>query len=675
MRLHKLPLTGLILLVILALLSPANAPTVKALQPEGNTSYQTTSGPTVCVLDTPVTSSYPDVQLSFRMFDAAFLPVTNLTDQQIRISENGNPAVPLNSNLQTNDARGGIDYYFVLDRSNRTDSLVVKGILQEFLGHYQADVDTVTLYTDSNNAMVQYYPNSNFKSLSQAVTNYPESSEDNMRTIHTALDSLATQFINTDYCARPKVVYFILGDGAFSPNWSGQFIEITKTAKAKTALLHVPNPRGASYQSRALYESSIQNAKGVYRQIVEAREDSRFIFDQVAPYRKVYTASYQTNNGASGTHTIQVEYLGTNVTTAGLTTYNINLLPPKVTLSAETIVTRNAVEKIDGGFSYDKDSQDVTLTVDWPDGYSRELAAGATLIVSGQTSEPLRIPISLSNTGGNMYKFSWNFATLQERGQYDMVLSVEVKDEFGLTSTSESGIQITILNKVSPSVYFKAFNWLIYAMAALVVILLVAIILLWKKIGNLAVKGGQALGKVAGEIRKTLVGGGRRGKPLATLKIVDGPASMVGEELKIFTEKVSLGRDPKVSDLTFFAPDANSSVSGLHAILERVSGSWRLVAVSQSGSETFVDNNAIPFNDPVFINPGQQVRLGYVAQQPVVFEFQTQSSAPRTTDVRKTDVGDKTTPIGLIKVDKNKEQELKKDASKEKESLFDEYLD
>jgi hypothetical protein len=117
-------------------------------------------------------------------------------------------------------------------------------------------------------------------------------------------------------------------------------------------------------------------------------------------------------------------------------------------------------------------------------------------------------------------------------------------------------------------------------------------------------------------------------------------------------------------------------VSGLHAILERVNGKWRLVAVSQSRSETFVDNYAIPFNDPIYINSGQQVRLGYLAQQPVVFEFQTQvSSGTEINDPRKTDVGDKTTPIGLIKIDKDQEEKIKQDATSDKESLFDEYLE
>jgi hypothetical protein len=474
------------------------------------------------------------------------------------------------------------------------------------------------------------------------------------------------------------MIYFILGDGTFNQANSGKFAEIAKLSHAKLALLHLRNPRNNSFGDEALYESSIVDARGVYKQVLAPNEDAKTMFDQLAPYRQVYTASFRTNHGASGTHTLQAEYQGTNITTGGQNSYTINLLPPKINLSTETVVTRSAVERVDGGgFSYDRNAQDITVEVSWPDGYPRKLLSAATLIIGGQSAQEERIPISLAETGANRYQFSWNFAVMQERGQHDISLSLEVTDEFGITAKPDAGLQITILNTVSPSIYLKGFSWLLYIMAGFIVVLLVAIVIMWRKLGSLAQMGGQVITKIAGEIRKTLVGGGRRGKPLAVLKILDGPASLVGQELKIFTERVSLGRDPKVSDLTFYTPDTNSSISGLHAILERVNGSWRLVAVSQSRSETFVDNHAIPFDDPVYIKAGQQVRLGYPAQQPVLFEFQSQDSsrATETADPRKTDVGDKTTPIGLIKIEKDKEQKLKQDASEDKNSLFDEYLD
>ena len=106
------------------------------------------------------------------------------------------------------------------------------------------------------------------------------------------------------------------------------------------------------------------------------------------------------------------------------------------------------------------------------------------------------------------------------------------------------------------------------------------------------------------------------------------------------------------------------------ARLEKVNGAWRIVALSERRSETFVDDSVIPFNEPYPLNSGQVVRLGYLAQQPVVFTFASMGSSdefvpPRTTlvggndDVRKTNVDDKTVPVNLVKISDEKKEAIK----------------
>lgn len=176
-------------------------------------------------------------------------------------------------------------------------------------------------------------------------------------------------------------------------------------------------------------------------------------------------------------------------------------------------------------------------------------------------------------------------------------------------------------------------------------------VIVWKR-GDRVVQGVK---NVAENIRKTIIGGGKRGKPLASINIKDGPVNAIGKDFKIYTERVKLGRDPQLADMTFYAPDAKSSVSGLHASIEKENELWRIIAVSTSKSETFVDGGAIPFNQPYPLHDGQEVRLGYLAQQPVTFIFNTDASdAPRKTtlgdldnsdDINQTDVGSGPTPI------------------------------
>jgi len=171
-------------------------------------------------------------------------------------------------------------------------------------------------------------------------------------------------------------------------------------------------------------------------------------------------------------------------------------------------------------------------------------------------------------------------------------------------------------------------------------------------------------------VRKTLVGGGVRGKPLATLTVNDGPPNMIGKELKIYTEIIKLGRDPQRADMTFYSPDAKSSISGLHARIERVDGYWRIVAVSQSGSETFIDDVAIPFNEPRSLINGQSIRMGYLAQQPVVFTFTSlisdEALKKPVTDIRGTDVS----PDRLVV---QKTREIKPQSQGQDDNFFDEF--
>lgn len=159
---------------------------------------------------------------------------------------------------------------------------------------------------------------------------------------------------------------------------------------------------------------------------------------------------------------------------------------------------------------------------------------------------------------------------------------------------------------------------------------------------------GKRVTEVVSNVRKSLVGGAR-GKPLASLRIIEGPYQLINQELKIFTETVKLGRDPQKSDLVFFSPDMNSSVSGLHARIERVNGNWRIVAISTTRSETFINDAPIPFNEPLLLKTGMVVRLGYPAQLPVVFEFieiADSGKVSRSSDAgyRTTDVRDNTIP-------------------------------
>ena len=113
---------------------------------------------------------------------------------------------------------------------------------------------------------------------------------------------------------------------------------------------------------------------------------------------------------------------------------------------------------------------------------------------------------------------------------------------------------------------------------------------------------------------------------LRALEILDGPQNLLGKELNIFADSVNLGRDPSRSDLTFYGPESSTSVSGLHCKLQRNENGWQISALSSSKSETFIEEESIPFLTPFSISDGQKIRLGYLAQQPVEFIFHIKAS-------------------------------------------------
>jgi hypothetical protein len=209
-------------------------------------------------------------------------------------------------------------------------------------------------------------------------------------------------------------------------------------------------------------------------------------------------------------------------------------------------------------------------------------------------------------------------------------IRIEAFDEFGnplneSVNTIKINITHAIASPETPEIPATIFNWFLYLIAGFVgLVLLIAFFafVMWKKVRTIQLPGraGETVAKTIENIKKTIVGGGNR-KPLFILNVTDGPKKMIGQDLKIYTESVKLGRDSQKADLVFYDLETNTSVSGLHALIERVDGMWRIVAVSQSGSETSVNGVAIPLNKPRELRPGDVVRLGSLAQQPVEFKF------------------------------------------------------
>ena len=554
--------------------------------------FQTQDAPTnkFCVSEVPSSNAFPTIDLTFRAVDPEINPINDISDKDLRISENGQVPVPLEGGMQVNKQGLGIDYYIVVNRGNRTSQAVAKGLLNTFLNYFDQGKDQVFIYTNEGNTVHPYFVPSSGTPLSQAIADFPSTKVSSFKTSDTVVQSVLNDIeAGSNICQKPKFLLIIAGDDALLES---NFLELGQRAKlnfTKIVILHTPTESGLVNMENS-YRNFAELASGYYVSVVNG-EESRF-FNLLSTFRQSYSVKYLTNNGASGVHQLTFVYQGVNIDTKGVNSYSISLMPPQVTLLIPSAIERTAVKSDEAGYIFDKPTEVASVQISFPDGYPRKLASSAALIINEPGKPELRIPVKLTSasSGSDTYQFVWSFAGLSEVRQNDLTVRIEVIDGLDSVVTS-SDVPVVILTHIPLNLLAE--RYYVYILLVVVVVLLVVIVVMRRQIGKGLGAVGARMTAIGDIVRKTIVGGGKRGKPLAILKMIDGPQGMIGQELKVFTEAVKLGRDPQRADMTFYAPEANSSVSGLHARIERVNGSWRIISVSQS-SETFLDDIAIP---------------------------------------------------------------------------------
>jgi hypothetical protein len=631
-----------------------------------------------CISEAPIVSNFPAVNLVFRAFDQNLRPISDVPAQNIRISENGQTPVPISGNMQVNSLGLGVDFYILVDKGNRTDQGSAKSVLDTFVTYDDPTKDQVFIYTDESNRATPYFAPGNGAVIDQAVIDFPTGRIGNYRTADGAVGSILSD-INAGFnkCQKPKFLFLILGDDAITS--AEKIAEFTLSAKSSNTILvlfHTPTASGEVGNDS--YRSLVEDNGGYYVDVSQSGA-SPFL-SLLASYRQSFSVSYNSTNGSSGRHDLAFSYEGVPVPTQGANSYQIGLLPPQVSLVIpSTTIERTAIKTVKKGYVYDKTDDIASVQAIFPDEFHRKIES-IVLIINQSGKPELRIPVKITSSAGDIYQVKWSLGDLGDGNRADLSIRTEIVDELGMTAVSSPDVPVIVLSHIPLNLLAE--RYYNYILLGIVVLLLFIMLIMRRKMSQLMSGVGAGVKAVVEGVRKTLVGGGKRGKPLATIKIMDGPPTMIGQELKIYTEVVKLGRDPQRADMTFYTPDVNSSISGLHARIERVNGAWRIVAVSQSGSETFVDDYAIPFNEPQSLQSGQTVRLGYLAQQPIVFTFDIlgvidpvgKTDIGNVQDYRKTDVSNNTMPVGL-KMSGKKREEIKPQQQGQDDDIFNEFRD
>lgn len=626
-----------------------------------------TPGSSVCVIGTPDVSKFPQIQLDVRALDADMSPVNAIPQSNFSIQEEGDQYQL--DRLVYNEKGAGLNLYFVFDRGKYTDLGTVQGVINRFIEQFGVDgLDQITIIKADNNGTNVILDKSTTFSAVKAplseVTSRLTTDDTPLNGISMALDDIRA---GGKGCTQPSAIVVISGNIRFSYLNSSTVETLVATATENGTQIHV------------VQTSNQAAANGFFNQLVDGTGGTITVpaaslnagssdldpnlFSKLNNLRGTYTLSYRTAGGASGTRNLSVLLNGVASTAETQSSrYAVDLQPASVTLQSPTagiVVDRTAEKFLDPGFEYDLDIVPITFTIKWPDGIQR-IPSKIRIVGITSTGEVTIQDITSSDPNQNSYKADWDVKELTSEGDNPLGIKIEITDELGI-KTVTTPVNFNVRNNIPESVAkqttqviqenLKITQYLVYALAGFIALAILLIIIFWKKIKQAFSAGGK-IGMAIENVRKTIVGGtGRRKNPIAKLEILRPTV----EVKSIFTESIKLGRDPNISDYTFFTLNSECSVSGEHAHLVKKRDGWKIIAVSASGSPVFVDEKRIKLHEEVPLQNGALVELGYQDLGSALFrfievetsekfdfaedsEFKPDKNVPSPNDYRKTQV-------------------------------------
>jgi hypothetical protein len=588
----------------------------------------TTDVSSICIIPPINADEFPQLEVTFRTLGDDNKPIKDLSKKDISIKDHDKENIML-SELKSVIDGTGLNIYFVIDQGNRTNQEHVKAILTRFAEKYMIDkVDRVTILTNfvTKNKSIPHVlvnPTNTRATFLDAVANLPSVGNNEYIPINTPLEE-AFRLIREDNfgCTYSSLVIAITGPDEIYGS-TGELVQSSNYLNAPVHIIHLK--KYGIFSGQEEYEFLASNTGGIYEQVdMDKSGDGirldRNLFDPMSDLRLAYTAVFRTTSDYDGIHLLSLLIENQRKTLVSAShEYKVSVQDPMIEFS-----------EIDGDIDTNNPFT-VEFMVKWPDNHPRNIA---------------QANISLGNTVFELSKnmsHTFDSATLKKIGGGKTILKVEIEDEFGrkafrqgsvilidpanVPTNAGSGVIASVPPDSTPSL---ANHPVIYILISLIMVLAISIFLLRRQISKLTTGG--VIGKAVDDIVKTFIPGSKpKGGELGFLRVLDGPSSLLNKEIKIITESVKLGRDPKRADITFFGPQTASSISGLHAKLERVNNHWRLIAISHSGSETFLDDVPIEFHVPIQIHSGQRIRLGYLGQESVELMFVT-SGPGSTTD-------------------------------------------
>lgn len=594
----------------------------------GNVYGQAISAYKISVVDEPNTTDFPNVSVEFLALDDGFNNLTNLQRSDVSIKEDNQ--LYNASAISKNEAGVGLNLYFVIDRGNRTDPNTVRAVISRFVSKFMVDgLDRVSIISSAfteDPLMRLHGPDSSTANLNKLVTNMPSTSLKvplkPLEAMQAAINGIRGDALGF---SRPNIIVAVVGEEVYAnPSAFTRLIADAQELNTRIIIIHTLN---RYFGSQLEYEKIAVETKGLYIPLRTTFSESSSdldlnLFNALKNARYTYTATYRTKSNATGLRDLSVVIGGIETeANSAKSSYSMNLQAPVVIIDNPidgASIVRNGLERLDSGLiAYDVSDQPVEWRIEWPDGYPRNLMSLKIVMITYTGEEEIRVlsPEEVNSTSNHL----WDLRGVLPEGDNIRSLRIDVEDELGFKTSSDI-VNVTVTNILPASVLSPAgrvIQWQLYALYGLLGLLLILFLIFFKKIKRAFTAGG-VIGHTIENVRKTIIGGrGDRRNPIAKLEVL----RPTQETKSIFTQSVKLGRDPNVSDYTFFSLNSECSVSGEHANLVKKRDGWVIIGVSASKSPVFVDGQQINLHEEVSLKHGQVVELGYEDLGSALFRF------------------------------------------------------
>ena len=593
------------------------------------------SGSTHFITDVD-SSGFPHVQFKLRAIDLGNQVVTGLSNANVVVYENGEQVQGLEI---TPHSDGPVTYVFVIDQGRAANytsfglNNIRIAITTLVSGGYFVDGrDTVTVLARQN------------INSDQTVELLPATQSGTDLTTWAANFNFSRSTTNTkgllgveDGIDRLSELVPVPGSESTAVIYLTRYIEDPSSTVAETAAQNTAAEARSNYTSvhplqtdpnrfrQTALQILAEGSNGLYSAITRSNylPAVASLYETIDSQRTYYSMSYRSPIADPGPREITIntpERPGEGV----IGIYELDLQPPGVEIIEPvpgSTMRREAQYGIDGEtLTFDSTFVPVEAAVAWPDGFPRNLVS-AELFANGNLEDTLD-----ASEIQERLEFAWDASDIVTEGLNPVILEIRVEDELGLVGSKESTLNVEVILPGTPepeglqvpSAVFLAGIPLLCLIAAFFVGLAGAAYYFFRLRPE---RAQAAMADAPDDVGATVMGPDLAGVlPLATVTVIEGPKGLIDEALMVSSTKTSLGRQPSLTDISFY-PDEKSSISRVHATIELGDDNVFRLTDANSTAGTRLNGRKISPDTPVVLADGDEIVLGDLASRGVKLRF------------------------------------------------------